>query len=499
MDRALDCALERENCRKSSKANLPRRPAGLVDHGALTPPRRPMSTPTKFLLDESQMPTPLVQPRGRPAGAAAAAAAPGHEAAGRPGRPGADLPDGPDRAGGQHRARDRDSRGGAGGLRALAADAAGPRAPPGKGPRHAGADLLQGRRRQPARQPQAQHGRAAGLLQQEGRASSSWPPRPGPASGASSLAFACTLFGLRVQGLHGQGELRAEAVPPLDDAHLGRHRASPARPNETNAGRAILAQDPDCPGSLGIAISEAVEVAAHDDDTKYTLGSVLNHVLLHQTVIGLEAKKQMEMAGDYPDVVIGCVGGGSNFAGLAFPFIRQQARRQDEAARFVAVEPAACPSLTPRPVPLRLRRHGEADAADQDVHAGHTLRAAGHPRRRAALPRHGPDGQPWAKLGLIEADAVPPDRVLRGRRAVRRTEGIIPGARSRPRHPRARSTRRSAAGRRAKRSASSSTFSGHGLFDMGAYDRYFAGELVDQPTTRRSWRWRCRACRPVPA
>src|SRR6202048_705937 len=113
----------------------------------------------------------------------------------------------------------------------------------------------------------------------------------------------------------------------------------------TNAGRGILAADPDSPGSLGIAISEAVEDAATHGDAKYSLGSVVNHVLLHQTVIGLEAKKQMEMAGDYPDVVIGCVGGGSNFAGLAYPFMADRLAGTTKT-RFIAAEPAACPTLT---------------------------------------------------------------------------------------------------------------------------------------------------------
>src|SRR3990172_4663768 len=119
----------------------------------------------------------------------------------------------------------------------------------------------------------------------------------------------------------------------------------PSPSPDTQAGRSILGQDPESPGSLGIAISEAVEDAATRDDTKYSLGSVLNHVLLHQTVVGQEALKQMEQAGDEPDVVIGCVGGGSNYSGLAFPFVR---RKLVEGAktRFIACEPAACPSLT---------------------------------------------------------------------------------------------------------------------------------------------------------
>src|SRR5207237_10834169 len=119
----------------------------------------------------------------------------------------------------------------------------------------------------------------------------------------------------------------------------------PSPSNRTHAGQSILADFPDSPGSLGIAISEAVEDAATHDDAHYSLGSVLNHVLLHQTVIGQEALKQMDRAGEYPDVVIGCVGGGSNFAGLAFPFVGEKLR-QGRSTRILAVEPEACPSLT---------------------------------------------------------------------------------------------------------------------------------------------------------
>ena len=129
----------------------------------------------------------------------------------------------------------------------------------------------------------------------------------------------------------------------LMETYGARCIASPS--NETHSGREILAKRPDHPGSLGIAISEAVEVAAQRDDTKYALGSVLNHVLLHQTVIGQEAIAQLEMANDYPDVIVGCTGGGSNFAGIAFPFIGAQLRG-GRKMRIVAVEPAACPSLT---------------------------------------------------------------------------------------------------------------------------------------------------------
>ena len=129
----------------------------------------------------------------------------------------------------------------------------------------------------------------------------------------------------------------------LMETYGARCVASPSE--ETAAGRAILAKDPASTGSLGIAISEAVEVAAQNDDTKYSLGSVLNHVLLHQTVIGREGIEQMEMAGDYPDIVVGCTGGGSNFSGLVFPFLGRKLRDSQDV-RVIAAEPAACPSLT---------------------------------------------------------------------------------------------------------------------------------------------------------
>ena len=160
----------------------------------------------------------------------------------------------------------------------------------------------------------------------------------------SSLAFAGALFGLEVKVFmvrvsYDQKPYRRALMETYGATCI----ASPS--NETQSGRGFLAQRPDHPGSLGIAISEAVEVAAQNDDTKYALGSVLNHVLLHQTVVGQEAMAQMEMAGDYPDMIIACTGGGSNFAGIAFPFLGAQLRG-GKKVRIVAVEPAACPSLT---------------------------------------------------------------------------------------------------------------------------------------------------------
>ena len=160
----------------------------------------------------------------------------------------------------------------------------------------------------------------------------------------SSLAFAGSLFGLEVKVYMVKVSFNQK---PYRRALMETYGATciPSPSDETNAGRAILGEHPDSPGSLGIAISEAVEVAATNADTNYALGSVLNHVLLHQTIIGIEAIEQMEMAGDEPDVVIGCAGGGSNFAGLAFPYIGRKLRG-GPAPKIVAVEPAACPTLS---------------------------------------------------------------------------------------------------------------------------------------------------------
>ena len=159
----------------------------------------------------------------------------------------------------------------------------------------------------------------------------------------SSLAFACQRFGLQckvymVKVSYEQKPYRRSMIQLWG----GEVVASPS--NETNAGRAVLAKNPNSRGSLGIAISEAVEDAAGREDTKYALGSVLNHVLLHQTIIGQEAKKQMEIAGEYPDLVIACVGGGSNFGGIALPFIKDKI--EGKKLRAIAVEPASCPTLT---------------------------------------------------------------------------------------------------------------------------------------------------------
>ena len=206
----------------------------------------------------------------------------------------------------------------------------------------------------------------------------------------SSLAMACAFFGLEckvymVRVSYNQKPYRRA----LMEAFGASVTASPS--TETESGRAILAEHPDTNGSLGIAISEAVEVAAKDPDTKYALGSVLNHVLLHQTVIGLEAIEQMAMAGDEPDVIVGCTGGGSNFAGLVMPYLGRKLKGQCHA-RVVAVEPAACPSLTKGRFTYDFGDTGHLTPLVKMHTLGSALHPPGDPRGRPALSRHGAAG-----------------------------------------------------------------------------------------------------------
>ncbi len=250
--------------------------------------------------------------------------------------------------------------------------------------------------------------------------------------------------------------------------------ASPS--TDTEAGRRVLERDPESPGSLGIAISEAVEDAAKRDDTKYSLGSVLNHVLLHQTVIGLEAKKQMEISGDYPDIIIGCVGGGSNFAGLAFPFIKD--KFDGKNLRAIAVEPASCPTLTRGPYAYDFGDEAKMTPLMAMYTLGHDF--VPPPIHAGGLRYHGmaPILSHLVKEKVIEASAFKQLEVFDSGKIFSRAEGIIPA-------PEATHAVHSAIteAKRAKEEGTSKTIlfnlSGHGHFDMAAYDAYFAGKLVD--------------------
>ncbi len=293
----------------------------------------------------------------------------------------------------------------------------------------------------------------------------------------SSLAFAGALFGLEVKVYMVKVSYQQKPYRrALMETYGAKCVASPS--SETNSGRAILAEHPDSPGSLGIAISEAVEVAAKNADTKYALGSVLNHVLLHQTVIGIEAIEQMEQADAYPDVVIGCAGGGSNFAGIAFPFIGKKLR--DKAnVRVIAVEPAACPSLT---------RGTYAFDFGDTAHLTplvkmHTLGSEFIPPgfHAGGLRYHGmsPLVSHCKELGLIEARSYHQNPCFEAGVLFARTEGIVPA-------PESNHAVRAAIDEalKAREEGKSPTIlfnlSGHGHFDMQAYTDYFAGKLVDQ-------------------
>ena len=339
--------------------------------------------------------------------------------------------------------------------RAVPAEPALPRPSAREGARYAGPHLLQVRGRQPGRQPQAEHGARPGVLQQGGRRQAArHRDRRRPVGQRAGVRRRPVRP--RGQGLHGPRQLRPEAVPPDPHGDLRRRgRGQPVADDELR---------PHGPGRdartararSGIAISEAVEDAATRDDTKYSLGSVLNHVLLHQTVIGQEAIEQMAMAGESPDVVIGCAGGGSNFAGLTFPFLgrnfREGAEPPDHRRRARGrAEP------DPRRLRLRLRRHRQDGADRQDAHARPRLRPGADPRRRPALPRHVAAGEPAQGARLHRGPQRPPAGELRGRRPVRPGRGHPAGAGADPRHPRRH--RRGARGqaRPARRGSSCST------------------------------------------
>ncbi len=292
----------------------------------------------------------------------------------------------------------------------------------------------------------------------------------------SSLALACNFFGIECKVYMVKVSYHQKPYRRLMMETWGA-TCIPSPSDQTNAGRMILARDPDTPGSLGIAISEAVEEAASREDTKYSLGSVLNHVMLHQSIIGLESLKQFEMAGCYPDVVIGCAGGGSNFAGFSFPFVRDKIV-DGKKTRVVAVEPKACPTLT-----KGLYRYDFGDTAcTTPLIRMHTL---GHdfipaPLHAGGLRYHGmaPSVSHLYELGLIEARAYHQKECFEAAMGFARAEGHILAPET---SHAAKAAMDEALACRESGEAKVISFnaSGHGHFDMGAYERYFAGDLVD--------------------
>ena len=297
----------------------------------------------------------------------------------------------------------------------------------------------------------------------------------------SALAFACNLFGIKCEVYMVRISYDQKPYRKLMMNTWGADvYASPS--DRTNAGRQILAQDPDSPGSLGIAISEAVEVAATNDDAKYSLGSVLNHVLLHQTVIGQEAIKQMEMAGDFPDIVIAPFGGGSNFAGISFPFLRHKLT-EGKKIRAIAVEPTSCPKLT-----RGVFRYDFGDTVGMTpllpmYTLGHTFVPA--KIHAGGLRYHGAGVivSQLLKDGIIEATAVDQIETFEAGILFAKAEGIIPAPEAN--HGIAQAIREAQI---AKEEGVAKTIlfnlCGHGNFDMASYEAYFAGRLQKHEMTQ---------------
>ena len=292
----------------------------------------------------------------------------------------------------------------------------------------------------------------------------------------SSLAFACrqmnlecTVYMVRVS--YGQKPYRRIMMETYGAT------VHPSPTDLTQAGRNILEEDPDSPGSLGIAISEAVEDAATNDDAKYSLGSVLNHVLLHQTVIGQEAIKQMELAGEYPDVVVGCVGGGSNFAGVAFPFLRENLVNGRDT-RILAVEPASCPTLTKGRYVYDFGDTAGTTPMMKMYTLGHTFVPSGI--HAGGLRYHGDSPIVSALVieGLVEARAYAQNATFEAGVLFSRTEGIVPAPEV---NYAIRATIDLAMEAREAGEERVILFNlcGHGHFDLAAYEAYLAGELVD--------------------
>ena len=292
----------------------------------------------------------------------------------------------------------------------------------------------------------------------------------------SALSFACSQFGLgcevyMVRISYDQKPYRKIMMNTFGAEVI----SSPSK--RTNAGKQILSSNPDSPGSLGIAISEAVEKAATTDGCNYSLGSVLNHVLMHQTVIGQEAIQQMEMAGDFPDVVIAPFGGGSNFAGISFPFLRYNLQ-EGKKIRCIAVEPASCPKLTKGEF-----RYDFGDTIGLTplipmYTLGHTFVPA--PIHAGGLRYHGAGAiiSQLLKDKIIEASAIQQLECFEAGVKFAKSEGIIPAPEAN--HAIAQVIREAeTAKQEGKSKIILFNLCGHGYFDMSAYEEYFAGKLVD--------------------
>src|SRR6516165_3917919 len=292
----------------------------------------------------------------------------------------------------------------------------------------------------------------------------------------ASLAFACSQFGLECNIYMVKVSYQHKPYRRML-MHTWGATVHPSPSDQTEYGRKLMAEDPHCPGSLGIAISEAIEDTVKHPNTKYSLGSVLNHVCLHQTVIGLESIRQMELAGEEPDAIFGCCGGGSNFAGLVFPFIQKKIAEKKKY-RIVGVEPSACPTLTKGELRYDFGDTAETTPLLMMYTLGHkfmppSIHAGG-------LRYHGmsPMVSHALKLGLIEAEAYHQTKVFEAATQFARTEGIVPAPESA--HAIAAVVEEAKRAREAgKKRVILFNLSGHGLLDLSAYETYLSGKLQD--------------------
>jgi len=292
----------------------------------------------------------------------------------------------------------------------------------------------------------------------------------------ASLAMACKMFGLECNIYMVKVSYQHKPYRRMLMHTWGATvHASPS--DQTQFGRKLMAEDPHCPGSLGIAISEAIEDTVTHPNTKYSLGSVLNHVCLHQTVIGEETIKQMELAGEEPDVIFGCCGGGSNFAGLTFPFIRKKIK-DGKKYRIVGVEPSACPSLTKGELKYDFGDTAETTPLMMMYTLGHNfMPPAIH---AGGLRYHGmsPMVSHALKLGLIEAQAYHQTRVFEAATLFAQSEGLVPAPESA--HAIAAVVDEAIAARESgQKRVLLFNLSGHGLLDLSAYETYLTGKLTD--------------------
>ena len=293
----------------------------------------------------------------------------------------------------------------------------------------------------------------------------------------SALAMGCMFFGLELKVYMVKISYQQKPYRRVLMETWGA-KVVPSPSQDTKAGRDVLARDPDCTGSLGIAISEAVEDAAGRDDTKYSLGSVLNHVLLHQTIVGQEAKKQLEKIGEYPDIIVGCIGGGSNFAGVFLPFVKDKIDGKKPDLRIINVEPEACPTVTKGPYAYDFGDEAMLTPLIKMYTLGHSF--VPPPVHAGGLRYHGmaPIICHLHKLGLVEARAEYQVPVFKAAVQFARTEGHVPAPE--PAHAIKVVIDEAL---KCKESGEKQTIllanSGHGHFDLAAYDEFLSGKLQD--------------------